>query len=113
MSETPVETEVTLGSNSGVLQPSLATLWRKVRDVSELVLRLKQENRDIKKQLNDHTLHERDLKQQIEILKAELEQTRVEVHKHQSNGSSVFTTEEKEALVLRIKELLAKLTSRL
>ncbi len=113
MAETPVEPEVRTGINKEVVESSLAHLWQKVRRVSDLVLRLKQENRTLKSKIDQYEGDYSAISQELEIIKAELEKTRAKLQQEQSNGTGFFTKEEKEAFVLRIKELIAKLNSRL
>lgn len=113
MADTPVEPEVTTESNKDIVESSLVHLWEKARRISDLVIRLKKENRTLRAKIGEYEGHQGALTKDLEHIKAELEQTRAKLLQEQSNGSGFFTKEEKEAFVLRIKELIAKLNSRL
>lgn len=113
MTDTPVEPEVTAGIKKDVVESSLVHLWEKARRISDLVVRLKEENRTLRSRIGEYEGQQGALTKDLEHIKAELEQTRSKLQKEQSNGSGFFTKEEKEAFVLRIKELIAKLNSRL
>jgi len=113
VADAPVEPEVRTGINKEIVESSLAHLWEKVRRVSDLVLRLKQENRGLKSKIQQYEGNQATITRELESLKAELERTRARLQQEQSNGSGFVTKEEKEAFVLRIKELIGKLNSRL
>lgn len=113
MSETPQGIEAMDEDNTKVLDASFSTLWEKVKVVSELVLKLKRENKELRRNQFDQEEIHKNLLTQINQIKAELESTRSQVEKLQSNGSGIYTKEEKEALALKIQDLLAKINSRL
>ena len=88
------------------LESSLQKLWEKARRLSDILLRMKDENESLRRRIEEHEARERQLK-------AELHGKEQECLKLQSNGTGMFTHEEKEALAIKIRELIAKINSRL
>jgi hypothetical protein len=113
------------------LEESLQLLWEKARLVSDLLLRLKTENKELQGRLSSLELKERrsseELRQREQELELkerrwteelqqrehEIEQVRVQLAHAQSNGNSLFSKEESETLKSRLKELINKINSRL
>lgn len=95
------------------LEASLEKLWEKARRVSDLLLRLKEENRELKGWVKELERQEAQLKADLRAREQELEHMRAEMIRLQSNGSQVFSQEEKEALKQRIKDLIGKINTRL
>jgi predicted nucleic acid-binding Zn-ribbon protein len=106
VSESHVESDVTKGREIDHVESSLQKLWEKARRLSEFLLRLKEENQALRRRLDDLERRERQLTE-------ELKSREQEMLKLQSNGSGMFTHEEKEALAGKIRELIAKLNARL
>jgi predicted nucleic acid-binding Zn-ribbon protein len=104
--ESHAETEVTNGGEKDRLESSLQTLWLKARRLSDILLRLKNENESLRRRVEE--LEGKELQ-----LSKKLQGTEQELLQRQSNGSSMFTHEEKEAFVQKIRELIAKINSRL
>lgn len=104
--ESHVEPEVTTDKEIGQVESSLQKLWEKARRLSEILLHLKEENQSLRRRLDEVELKER-------RLTGELEGREQEILKLQSNGTGMFTHEEKEALVNKIRDLIAKLNARL
>jgi septal ring factor EnvC (AmiA/AmiB activator) len=95
------------------LEASLEKLWEKARRVSDLLLRFKEENRVLKNRVKELEQLEAQLRSNLQERERELERVRAEVIRLQSNGSQMFTQEEKEVLRQRIKDLIGKINMRL
>ncbi len=95
------------------LEASLEKLWEKARRVSDLLLRYKEENRVLKNRVKELEQLEAQLRSNLQERERELERVRAEVIRLQSNGSQMFTQEEKEVLRQRIKDLIGKINMRL
>lgn len=108
-----IVTEVTSGKDRSNLEALLQSLWEKARRVSELVLRLKRENESLKKHVDEIQQGQEDLRAELNLKQQELQSIKQQLLQLQSNGSEVFTKEEKEAFKARIKELIVKINSRL
>lgn len=95
------------------IEESLQKLWEKAHAVSETIVRLKNENRELK--LQNATLQEqlRKRDQELEAAIRELEQLRAQVNEVQYHESALITKEEKEELKSKLKEMIAKINSHL
>lgn len=98
--------EVTNEGEKDQLESSLRKLWQKARQLSDILLRLKSENESLRRRVEE-------LEGKEQKLSKELQGAEQNLLQHQSNGTSMFTHEEKEALVQKIRELIAKINSRL
>lgn len=113
MPETHVEPVVVSEREMQTLEASLEKLWEKARRVSDLLLRFKEENRVLKNRVKELEQLEVQLRSNLQERERELERVRAEVIRLQSNGSQMFTQEEKEVLRQRIKDLIGKINMRL
>jgi len=104
--ESQADIDVTNGGEKGQLEASLQKLWEKARALSDILLRLKNDNESLRRRVEE--MEQREL-----TMSKELQGKDQELLKHQSNGSSMFTHEEKEAVVQKIKDLIEKINSRL
>ena len=104
--ESHVEPEVTNDKEIDQVGTSLQKLWEKARRLSEILLRLNEENQSLRRRLAEVELKEN-------RLTGELKGREQEILKLQSNGTGMFTHEEKEALVNKIRDLISKLNARL
>ncbi len=95
------------------LEESLQSLWEKARLVSDALLRLKTENKELQSRLSSLELKERRWAEELRQREHEIEEVRAQLVQAQSNGSSLFSKEESEAIKLRLKELIIKINSRL
>jgi hypothetical protein len=95
------------------LEESLHVLWEKARNVSEVLLRLKSENKELQSRISSLEVQERRRSEEFQRRERELEEIRNQLVQAQSNGSSLFSKEELEALKARLKELIVKINSRL
>jgi hypothetical protein len=95
------------------LEESLQSLWEKARLVSDLLLRLKTENKELKTKVSSLELKERRWTEELRQREQEMEDVRAQLAHALSNGNSLFSKEESEALKSRLKELIVKINSRL
>jgi len=107
------EAEVISGKDIRSLETSLETLWEKARRVSEILVRLKDTNGDLRKKVENLEAVEQRLMKDLAEKEREMERLRQEVLRAHSNGSNMLTKEEKEALKARIKDLITKISSHL
>lgn len=101
------------GKDIKTLETSLEALWDKARQVSEVLVQLKETNGVLHRKVDDLEIVEQNLKQELAARERELERMRQEALRLQSNGSNILTKEEKEALKARIKDLIGKINSHL
>jgi hypothetical protein len=112
------------------LEDALQILWDKARHVSDALLRLKAENKELQSRILSLELKERrsteELQHQISSLELQkqhsmeelqnrerdLNEIRMQLAQAQSNGSSLFSKEESEVIKSRLKELIVKINSR-
>ena len=113
MPELEVESEPSSAKDARHLEEILQKLWEKARLVSESVSRLRDENSSLKKRVTELESVERKLISELQKSDLDLQRVRSDILKLQSNGSELYTKEEKEALKTRIKELISKINSRL
>jgi predicted nucleic acid-binding Zn-ribbon protein len=108
-----IDAEMTGKKDLRQLEESLQSLWEKARLVSDLLLRLKTENKELQSKLSGLELKERRWTEEIRQREQEMEEVRARLAHAQSNGKSLFSKEESEALKSRLKELIVKINSRL
>jgi septal ring factor EnvC (AmiA/AmiB activator) len=95
------------------LEESLLVLWEKARNVSEALLRLKTENKELQSRISSLESRDRRWAEELQNREKDLQEVRAQLAQAQSNGKSLFSTEESETLKLRLKELIGKINSRL
>ena len=95
------------------LASSIQDLWSKARQVSDLLSQVRADNSQLKTKIAELEQGARELKTLLEQREQELHKLKLEYVQLQSNGSSVFSKEEKEQLKTKVKELISKLNSRL
>ena len=113
MPEQLIDAEMTEKKDLRQLEESLQSLWEKARLVSDLLLRLKAENKELKSKLSSLEVQERRWAEEIRQREQEMEEVCARLAHEQSNGKSLFSKEESEALKSRLKELIVKINSRL
>jgi hypothetical protein len=111
--EQPIDAEMAEKRDIKQLEESLQSLWGKARLVSEVLLRLKEENKELQSRITGLELKERRWEEELQRRERELEEVREKLAQAQSNGNSLFSKEESEALKSRLKELIAIISSRL
>ncbi len=95
------------------LAASIQDLWAKARQVSDVLLQVRSDNSQLKSKIAELEQGARELKTLLEQREQELHKLKLEYVQLQSNGSSVFSKEEKEQLRTKVKELISKINSRL
>lgn len=113
MPEQLIDAETVEKKDLRQLEGSLQMLWEKARLVSDQLLRLKTENKELQDRILSLELKEHKSKEELQRREHELEEIRAQLAHAQSNGRSFFSKEESEALKLRLKELIMKINSRL
>ena len=108
-----IEAETTEKKDLKQLEESLRVLWEKARLVSDVLLRLKTENKELQNRIDGLELKERRYTEELQKRERDLEEISKQLAQVQSNGSSLFSKEESEALKSRLKELIIKINSRL
>jgi hypothetical protein len=111
--ETQEETELAGKKELKNLAVAIQDLWSRARRVSDLLLQERAENARMKAKLVELEQSERNALSRLEQREHELSRLRLEYAQLQTNGSSIYTKEEKEALQAKIKEMISKINSRL
>lgn len=113
MTEQQTDLEVAGIRDSKGLEAVFRTLWDRVKKAAELIQHLKEENRALLSRAQG-------LEEQVSYLKKELsekgealQQMKEQQHEALSRGNNLFSDEDKEALKLKIKELLSRINSHL
>jgi len=95
------------------LEESLQKLWDKARLVSDTIMRLKEENKELKDRIASLEATEGRLSTEMRERERDLDHVRAQLQHLQSNGSGLFSKHEQEELKSRLKELITKINSRL
>lgn len=95
------------------LAESIQELWTKARRVSDLLLQVRAENAQLKSRNAELEQSDQEARTRLEQREQELRKLRIDYVQLQSNGSSIYSKEEKEELKTKIKELISKINSRL
>ena len=95
------------------IESSLQKLWERARRLSDIILKLRNENDELRSSLAEHENTHESLSESMRRKERELAGVQAELRKLQENGSSFLNREEKEALTEKIKDLIAKIEARL
>jgi chromosome segregation ATPase len=95
------------------LAASIQELWVKARRISESLLELRRENSGLNNKIAELERSERETKVRLEQREQELHKLKIDYLQLQSNGSSIYSKEEREELRTKIKDLISKINSRL
>jgi len=95
------------------IEDSLQRLWEKARAVSDLIVRLKNENKELRMQVESLKEQERLREEERSACVQQLEQLRAQLNEMQNQGQALIAKEEKEELKAKIRELIAKINSHL
>ena len=114
MSEEKIERDIQPVNGEQTLEEALRMLWDKARSASERLSQLREQNRF-------HEDRERTLERELETLRVQLvtrdqELKRLKAEHSQllnAGDSDAFTSEEKENLKNKIRDLIAKINSHL
>jgi hypothetical protein len=107
-----IDTEMADKKDLKHLEDSLQILWDKARRVSDVILKLKAENKELQNRISGLELKEHRSIEELQRRENDLNEIRMELAKVQSNGSSLFSKEESEVFKSRLKELINKINSR-
>ncbi|MGB2869630.1 MAG: hypothetical protein WBD36_14335 [Bacteroidota bacterium] len=113
MPEQQLEEEAVSKKDVRHFEEVLQKLWEKARLVSDLLIRVKSENKTLQDRVSELEAVEMRLKSEFDHQSQEFQRIRKELLQLQSNGSNIFTKDEKEELKTRIKDLIVKINSRL
>ena len=113
MPEQQIEAETIQKQDLQRMEESLQKLWEKARLVSDVLLRLKSENKELRNRIESLESEERKSKDELQRRIREVEQLRLQLTEAQSNGRNLLLKEEIDALKTRLQELIAKINSRL
>ncbi|MCX7984661.1 MAG: hypothetical protein N3A63_07150 [Bacteroidetes bacterium] len=95
------------------IEESLQRLWEKAHAVSEVVVRLKNENRELRVQNAALREQVQQRERELEVKIREIESLRAQIREVQYNESALISKEEKEELKSKLRELIAKINSHL
>lgn len=95
------------------LEDSLQLLWDKARRVSDTLLRLKAENKELRDRISSLELKEHRAAEELQHRESDVNELQAQLKQAQSNGQRKFSKEESEVLKSRLKELILKINSRL
>ena len=112
MPEQLLDTEMADKKDLKHLEDALQLLWDKARRVSDVILQLKADNRELQSRISSLELKERRSMEELQRRENDLNEIRAQLAKAQSNGSSLFSKEELEVIKSRLKELISKINSR-
>jgi hypothetical protein len=107
-----IDTEMAEKKGLKHLEDALQTLWDKARNVSDVILRLKSENKELQNRILSLELNERRSMEELQHRERDMNEIRAQLAQAQSHGSSLFSKEESEVLKSRLKELIIKINSR-
>jgi DNA repair exonuclease SbcCD ATPase subunit len=107
-----IDTEMTDKKGLKRLEDALQALWDKARRVSDVLLQLKAENKELQSRILGLELKERRSMEELQHREHDLNEIRTQLEQTQSNGSSLFSKEESEVIKSRLKELINKINSR-
>ncbi len=113
MPELKFDTEAAKTHDLRHLEESLQKLWDKARLVSDAIIRLKEENKELQDRIASLEATEGRLSSEGREREQELQRVRAQLQHLQSNGSGVFNRQEQEDLKVRVRELIGKINSRL
>ena len=113
MPEQLIDAETAEKKDLRQVEESLQSLWEKARRVSEVLLRLKAENKELQSRLTSLEVKERRWAEVLRQREQEIEEVRAQLAQAQSNGQNLFSKEESEVLKSRLKELIVKINSRI
>ncbi len=95
------------------IELSLQKLWEKAHAVSEALRALKKENKELRAQLDSYKEQAKQRGEALIRQQQELESLRQKIKELQSTEHSLIPNEEREELVTKVRELIAKINSHL
>lgn len=100
-----------LQSEGRNIESALKTLWEKARRAGELIAALKEENALLRSKLEEMQLQLEHLNQELVQRDQSITQLEAEQAEADSKREELFANGEREALALKVKDLLAKIDS--
>ncbi len=114
MNQVQNETSGTIVNGAGSLDHLIRSFWEKAHAASELINRLRSDQRSLSDRLSQVERELTALRSELATRESELKRVRYERDQLiGSNGHERFTEEEREHLKSRIRELIAKINSHL
>lgn len=113
MPESNLEAEVAAKRDLRHLEDSLQRLWEKAHTVSETIIRLKEEHRELLNRVASLEASEGRLSTSLLERDKELISLRAQLGEVQSSGGGLFDAKEREEMKGRLKELITMINSRL
>lgn len=113
LTEQQTDIEVAGIRDSKGLEAVFRTLWDRVNKAAELIQHLKEENRALQSRAEGLEEQVSYLKNEVSEKEEALRQIKEQQQQALSRGNSLFSDEEKEALKLKVKELLSRINSHL
>jgi hypothetical protein len=111
--ESNLEAEVVAKRDLQHLEDSLQRLWEKAHIVSETIIRLKEENKELLSRVASLVADEGRLSTSLLEREKELSSLRQQLVEIQSSGGGLFDAQEREEMKGRLKELISMINSRL
>jgi chromosome segregation ATPase len=93
------------------IESALKQIWDRAKTISEIITNLRDDNRTLQTRAMDLEKELRKLRMELETRELELKNVKDRYTVAQASLEDTLSPDEKEALRLRIKELLAKLNS--
>ncbi len=100
-----------LQSEGRNIESALKTLWEKARRAGELIAALKEENALLRSKLEEMQLQLEHLNQELVQRDQSITQLEAEQAEADSKREELFANGEREALALKVRDLLAKIDS--
>ncbi|MFH0988843.1 MAG: hypothetical protein V1799_02375 [bacterium] len=95
------------------LENSLQALWEKARRVSDILVQLREENSFLKGKTREFETAVQNYQQELESKTKELSRLQSNFSELQKRGSEIFTTEERESIRIKIKDMVNRINARL
>ena len=96
------------------LEVEINNLWEKIKKASEMIFLLREENQQLKEEKNGLIKKNEELQEKLSVKEQEIVRIKSEYARLLNNASgSAFTPQEKEALRVKINELITKINSHL
>ena len=113
MAEHQVDTEIGSAKESKILEVVFKTLWDKVKRAAELIEQFREENKNLKANIENLEAQVSSLQKELNQKEETLREIKEQSIQEMSRNNSLLTEEEKEAFKARIKDLVVKINSHL
>ena len=102
-----------ISKGSGALESALNRIWEKARRASEVIVRLRDDNRALQKRVAELEAELANVKEGFGAKSEEINKLSKEFSLLESSNNDAFSREEKEELKNKIQELIHKINSHL